>query len=100
MFGWLIEPSVGWVTRDMQTMREVVSEAFLRNAISDRMADEPSIRPRPGDAFWARPMRCKRNADGPNWRLAFDPGKAPQGYAEAWMRIRHEFEDRYDMAEP
>jgi hypothetical protein len=77
-------------------MREVVFEAFLRGAVSDRMANEPTIRQ---GVFWAKPVRCERNGDGPNWRLAFDPEKVPQGYAETWERIRHEFEDRYDLAE-
>jgi hypothetical protein len=65
--------------------------------MSDRIAREPTIR---SGELWVRPVRCKRHGDGPNWRLAFDPGKAPPGYAETWERIRHEFEDRYDMAEP
>lgn len=78
-------------------MREVVSEAVLRDAISDRMAREPTIR---SGVFWARPVRCKRDGDGPNWRLAFDPGKVPPGYTETWERIRHEFEDHYDVVEP
>jgi len=78
-------------------MREVVPEAFLRDAISDRMANEPT---NGSGVFWARPVRCKRRGNGPNWRLAFNPGAVPRGYAETWERIRHEFEDRYDMAEP
>jgi hypothetical protein len=77
-------------------VREVVSEAVFRDAISDRMADELTIR---SGVFWARPVRCERKCDGPNWRLAFDPRKVPPGYIETWQRIRHEFEDRYDMAE-
>jgi hypothetical protein len=77
-------------------MREVVSEEFLRNAISDRMAGEPTIGP---GVFRARPVRCAPNGDGPNWRLAFNPAEVPRGYTETWERIRHEFEDRYDMAE-
>lgn len=78
-------------------MREVISEADLRNMISNRMADEPRIR---SGMFWARPVRCDRSGGGPNWRLAFNPEEAPQAYAKTWERIRHEFEDRYDMAEP
>ena len=77
-------------------MRELVPEAVLRSAISERMVDELTIR---SGVFWARPVRCERKGDGPNWRLAFDPRKAPRGYVETWERIRHEFEDRYDMAE-
>jgi hypothetical protein len=77
-------------------MREVVPEHILRDAISDRMTNETAIR---SGCFWARPVRCKRDGDGPNWRLAFDPGSVLPGYTEAWERIRHEFEDRYDMAE-
>jgi hypothetical protein len=77
-------------------MREVLPEHVLRDAISDRMSNETTIRP---GVFWARPVRCNRDGDGPNWRLAFDPGQVPQGYAQTWERIRHEFEDRYDMAE-
>jgi hypothetical protein len=77
-------------------MREVVPEHVLRDAISDRMRDELTIR---SGVFWARPVRCGRKGDGPNWRLAFDSGKVPPGYTETWERIRHEFEDRYDMAE-
>lgn len=78
-------------------MREAVSEKVLRNMISDRLANELAVRP---GVFWARPVRCERTGDGPNWRLAFDPDQAPQGYAEAWDRIRHEFEHRYYMAQP
>ena len=78
-------------------MREVVSEDFLRDEISARMASELTIG---SGSFWARPVRCERNGDGPNWRLAFNPGEVPRGYTETWERIRHEFEDRYDMAEP
>lgn len=78
-------------------MRESVSETFLREAISARIANEMTIR---SGVFWSRPMRCDRNGRGPNWRLTFNPCDVPRGYAEAWERIRHEFEDRYDMAEP
>jgi hypothetical protein len=77
-------------------MREVVSEAVLAEAISDRMASELTTG---SGVFWARPLHCERKGDGPNWRLAFDPGKVPPGYTGTWERIRHEFEDRYDMAE-
>jgi hypothetical protein len=76
-------------------MREVVSEAVLRDAISDRMASDATIG---SCVFWARPVRCKRHGNGPNWRLAFDPGKVPPGYTETWERVRREFEDHYDMA--
>jgi hypothetical protein len=72
-------------------MREVVSEAVLRDAISDRMADQLTIR---SGVFWARPVRCARKGDGPNWRYAFDPGKVPPGYTETLERIRKEVEDR------
>lgn len=75
-------------------MREVVSEAFLRKAISDRMEQELTGR---SGVFWARPVRCERTGDGPNWRFAFDPDQAPQRYAEAWERIRQKFENRYDL---
>jgi hypothetical protein len=78
-------------------MREVISEAVLRDAISDRMAVELTIR---SGVFWARPVRCERKCDGSNWRLAFEPRKVPPGYTETWERIRHEFEDRHDMADP
>jgi hypothetical protein len=78
-------------------MREVICEADLRNMISDRMANELRIRP---GVFWARPVRCERMGKGPNWRLAFNPEQVPQGYAETWERIRHEFECHYDIAEP
>jgi hypothetical protein len=77
-------------------MREVVSEAVLRDAISDRIASDPAIG---SGVFWARPVRCKRHGDGPNWRLAFDARKVPRRYTETWERIRHEFEERYDIAE-
>lgn len=77
-------------------MRKVVSEAFLRDEISARMAGECSIGQ---GSFWARPVRCKRKGDGPNWRHEFNPGAVPKGYTETWERIRHEFEDLYDMAD-
>jgi hypothetical protein len=77
-------------------MREVVSEAVLTDAISDRMASDLAIGL---GVFWARPVRCKRDGDGPNWRLAFDARKVPPGYTETWERIRHEFEERYDIVE-
>jgi|RhiMetdeSRZDD1v2_1073273.scaffolds.fasta_scaffold1976468_2 hypothetical protein len=77
-------------------VREVVSESFLKNAISKRMAKERDIGP---GVFWARPTRIEREGDGPNWRHQFNPDEVPAGYEKAWDRIRHEFEDRYDMAE-
>ncbi len=77
-------------------MREVVSEAFLRDAIWVRMTSELMIQK---FDFWSRPVRRKRQGDGPNWRLNFNPGAVPKGYTETWERIRREFEDRYDMAE-
>jgi hypothetical protein len=49
--------------------------------------------------FWARPIRRKPRGDGPNWRFDFNPGAVPKGYTEAWERIRHEFEDKYDIAD-
>jgi hypothetical protein len=77
-------------------MRAIVPEAFLRDAISARMAAEPSI----GEGiFWARPVRCKRKGDGPNWRHSFNPGAVPAGYTAAWERIRHKFENEYNMAD-
>jgi hypothetical protein len=77
-------------------MREVVSEAFLRDAIWARMTAELMIQK---FDFWSRPERRKRQGGGTNWRLNFNPGAVPTGYTETWERIRHEFEDRYDMAD-
>ena len=45
-------------------MREVVSNAFLRLAISARLPNETMG---PG-TFWATPIHCARRTGGPNWR--------------------------------
>ena len=74
-------------------MREVVSEAFLRLAISARLANETMGT----GTFWATPVRCARRGGGPNWRNSFDPAAVPKGYTEAWERIRREFEARFDL---
>ena len=50
-------------------------------------------------AWGVKPVRCDREGDGPNWRLAFNSKQVPSGYAETWERIRHEFEDKYDLEE-
>ncbi len=77
-------------------MREIVSEAFLRDAISARMMSEPSFG---SGTFWARPMRCKRRGNGPNWRYSFNEGAVPARYTAMWERVRNELESRYDMAD-
>jgi hypothetical protein len=74
-------------------MRKVVSGAILRDLISEQMSKACSG----AGIFWAAPVRCERAGDGPNWRLSFRG--APIGYAEAWDRIRDEFESRFDLAE-
>jgi hypothetical protein len=76
-------------------MRQIVSEAFLRDEISARMAANVMG----SGTFWSRPVRCKRSGDGPNWRLNFNPGAVPTGYTAAWERLRPELESRYDMVE-
>lgn len=77
-------------------MRKVVSEAFLRDALTARMMAELKLQ---SMDFWARPIRRKRRDQGPNWRLNFNPGAVPSGYTETWERIRHEYEDKYDLAD-
>ena len=77
-------------------MREIVSEAFLRDEISAHMAGSGIIG---SGTFWARPIRCKRKGEGPNWHLSFNPGAVPAGYSETWERIRKKFEDHYDMVD-
>jgi hypothetical protein len=69
-------------------MRKVVSEAFLRDEISARMS-EPSFGSR---TFWARPTRCKRQGDGPNWKYSFNAGEVPAGFIQRWENIRAELE--------
>jgi hypothetical protein len=82
-------------------MREVISRADLGLKISARMGSHPRIRcTSDRGPFWAQPVRCERNDGGPNWRLTFDPKKVPEGYAEAWERIRPEFEEFYDLPAP
>jgi hypothetical protein len=74
-------------------MRKVVSEAWLRDEISAHMAGHVLG----SGIFWARPIRCKRVGDRPNWRFSFNPAAVPPGYVAAWERIRHKFEDVYDL---
>ena len=74
-------------------MRRVVSEAWLRDEISAHMAGHVLG----SGTFWARPIRCQRVDDGPNWRHSFNPGAVPAGYVAAWERIQHKFEDNYDL---
>ena len=76
-------------------MRKVVSEAWLRDEISAHMAGHVLA----SGMFWARPVRSESIDGGPNWRHSFNPGAVPAGYAAAWERIRHRFEDAYDMSE-
>jgi hypothetical protein len=76
-------------------MRQIVSEAVLRDEISARMAGNVMG----GGTFWSRPIRCKRVGDGPNWRFSFNEAAVPAGYKAAWERLRPELESRYDMAE-
>jgi hypothetical protein len=76
-------------------MRKVVSEAWLRDEISAHMAGHVMG----SGAFWARPVRCKPAAGGPNWRHSFNEGAVPAGYTNAWNSIRHNFEDAYDLAD-
>jgi hypothetical protein len=75
-------------------MREVVSVAFLKLAISARLANETMGT----GTFWATPVRCARRAGGPNWLNSFDPTAVPKGYTEAWERIRRDFEARFDLS--
>ena len=76
-------------------MRELVSEAWLRDEISAHMNGQLlSSRP-----FWIRLVRQKRVGDGANWRLSFNEGAVPAGYTAAWRRIRRKFEDAYDLAD-
>jgi hypothetical protein len=75
-------------------MREVVSVAFLKLAISARLANETMGT----GTFWATPVRCARRGGGPNWLNRFDPTAVPKGYAEAWERIRRDFEARFDLS--
>lgn len=74
-------------------MRKLVSEAWLRDEISARMAGHVVG----SGTFWARPIRCKRVGNGPNWRHAFNEGAVPVGYTAAWERMRHELENAYDL---
>jgi hypothetical protein len=76
-------------------MRQVVSEAWLRDQISAHMAANVMG----SGSFWARPFRCKRNGNGPNWQHAFNPAAVPAGYVEAWERLRPKFEEAYDLAD-
>jgi hypothetical protein len=73
-------------------MRVPISLAELRDMISARMAKQ---KPMGAGTFWISPVPCERIGDGPNWRLS---GAGPAGHAEAWERVRSEFEDRYDLA--
>ena len=77
-------------------MRELISEARLRDEISARMNANPTFG---AGTFWARPMRCKRVGDGPNWRYSFNPAAVPAGYVQAWERIRPTLESQYDLAD-
>ncbi len=79
-----------------KTMREIISEARLRDEISARMNANPTFG---SGTFWARPVGCKRVGAGPNWRYSFNPAAVPAGYSEAWERIRPSLESRYDLAE-
>jgi hypothetical protein len=81
---------------EKQIMRKVVSEAFLRDEISARMSAEPSFA---AGTFWARPIRCKRAGNGPNWQYSFNPGAVPAGYVAAWERVRVKLEAAYDMGD-
>jgi len=76
-------------------MCKVVSEAWLRDEISAHMAEHVFG----SGTFWARPVRRKRVGNGPNWRHSFNEGAVPAGYTAAWNRIRHKFEDAYDLAD-
>jgi hypothetical protein len=76
-------------------MRKVVSEAWLRDEISAHMGAQVLG----SGTFWARPVRRKRVGDGPNWRHSFNEGAVPAGYTAGWERIRHKFEDAYDLAD-
>ena len=75
-------------------MRQVVSEAFLKLAISARLANETMG----AGTFWVTLVRCARRAGGPNWQNSFDPAAVPKGYAEAWERLRPAFEGRFDLS--
>ena len=77
-------------------MREIISEARLRDEISARMRANPTFGE---EGFWARPVRCKRVGDGPNWKYSFNPAAVPAGYSETWKRIRADLESRYDLAD-
>lgn len=74
-------------------MRKIVSEAWLRDEISAHMAGQVVG----SGTFFARPVRTKRVGAGPNWRHSFNEGEVPAGYTAAWERIRHQFEDAYDL---
>ena len=76
-------------------MRKIVSEARLGAEISAHMGAQVLG----SGIFWARPVRRKRVGDGPNWRHSFNEGAVPAGYTAAWNRIRHKFEDAYDLAD-
>jgi hypothetical protein len=76
-------------------MREIVSEAWLRDEISAHM----NAHVLGSGTFWVRPVRRKRVGDGPNWRLSFNEAAVPAGYTAAWERIRGKFEDAYDLAD-
>jgi hypothetical protein len=77
-------------------MRKVISEAQLRDEISARMNANPTFGT---GTFWARPERCKRVGDGPNWRYSFNPAAVPAGYVETWERVRPFLESQYDLAD-
>lgn len=57
-------------------MREIVSERFLIDAISQRMDKEPWSQ---AGVFGARPTRIKRDRNGPNWRHQFNTAEVPAG---------------------
>jgi hypothetical protein len=81
-------------------MREVITAAELKKKIAERIEAELEHRSTSDmSVFWfPTPVRCERNGDGPNWRLALDTGKVPAAFVAAWESIRSVFEDRYDIA--
>ncbi|MDP3738042.1 MAG: hypothetical protein Q8R02_11675 [Hyphomonadaceae bacterium] len=75
-------------------MRKVVSEAWLRDEIAAHMSDPVWD----SKSFAARPVRCRREGDGPNWRYSFNPAAVPKGFAERWKKVWPKFEV-FDMAD-
>jgi hypothetical protein len=71
-------------------MRKVVSESWLRDEINAHMG---------GYVYGAgcRVVRSNGTGTGPNWRFSFNPAAVPAGYVANWERIRHKFEDAYNL---